>query len=105
MVDYYSVGKQPIGLQVIALSEFGGEVSDRVGAALRVNGWVRVHVLMPKSAFTLGPEARGRFQAAVRELAKTFEFRDQGPVDIVFNPSSDGTTRQYDSPGEPVERR
>ncbi|MBA3642878.1 MAG: hypothetical protein H0W59_02275 [Chloroflexia bacterium] len=104
MVDYYFVGPQPIGVQVIALETFGDDNDSRIGADLRVDGWVRVRILMPESPSIPGSDTQEKYRAAVRELARTYKFHHTGPVDIVFNPSSDGRARQYEPPGEQVNR-
>lgn len=88
MIDHYPVGPQPIGNACIALSEFGGEIGDPVGAALRVDGWRRVSVLRPRSVADAGAAAIATYQDAVRELALTYQFKSgnrRGAVDIVWN--------------------
>ncbi len=105
MSDYYRVGRQPIGTDDIALFEFGGGIGDPIGAKLRVDGWTRVCVIVP-AAISDDQEAYATFQAAVRRFALRYDFQGfrRGPVDIVWHPSQESTERQYDGPGEPVER-
>jgi len=107
MVEYYLVGPQPCGHDVIALEEFGGEVDDHPGAAIRVEGRLRVQVLMPKSVHAAGPATYEQYQATVRELALEYDFSERhfhGQVDIVWNPSTDGLALRNEPPGEQVDR-
>jgi hypothetical protein len=105
-VDYFPIGPQAVGIDTIALSEFGGEMTDPVGAALRVDGWPRVFILRPRLEGPGAADINARFEGAVRELARTYEFRggQSGPVDIVWKPHWQGTATQCDVPGEPVDR-
>ncbi len=106
MSDYYRVGRQPIGTDDIALFEFGGVIGDPIGAKLRVDGWTRVRIAVPTAILNDTQKAYPAFQAAVRKFALMYDFHGfrRGPVDIVWNPGSDGQARQYDEPGEPVDR-
>lgn len=105
MVDYDHVGPQPIGHDVIALDEFGGEIGDPEGAARREDGWWRVSILRPRSV-TADPDDNADSRDAVRALALVSDFKSRhrrGPVDIVWNPAT-GKSKRYEEAGEPVDR-
>ena len=106
MPTYYYVGPQPVDHEIIALADFGGDIGDPVGAALRVRGWRRVSILRPRAVDTGGPDIKAAYQHAVRDLALTYDFKSRyrrGRVDIVWDPA-EGKTKQYEEPGEPVDR-
>jgi hypothetical protein len=105
MVDYYPVGPQATGHDLVALAEFGGEIGDPVGTALRVDGWYRVSIIRPRRSTPIGDKAYAKYQDAVRQLALTYDFVGcRGTVDIVWKPAHGGSAKRYDVPGEPVNR-
>lgn len=101
----YRTVARPIGVDVIALSDFGGELGDPVGAAVKVGGWTVVQVLAPSGRSAWEPPTEQRFRSEVRRLAAAHHLLDRkGEVRVVFDPPQSSSERRDETSGELVER-
>jgi hypothetical protein len=95
-----------IGVDVVALSGFGGELGDPVAAAVKVNGWTVVQVVAPAARSDWGPEVEEEFRAQVRRLAASHELLGRlGEVRVVFDPPQSSAEARDVTAGELVERK
>jgi hypothetical protein len=94
-----------IGVDVVALSDFGGELGDPIAAAVKVDGWTRLQILAPSERSTWDPATEERFRNDVRRLASSHDLLERkGPVRLVFDPLQSSTETRDESSGEPIER-
>lgn len=101
----YRTLDQAIGIDVVALTAFGGSLGDPVAAWIKVDGRVVVEVLAPIVRNIWGDETEARFRQSVRELAAEHDLLGRtGSVSVLFDPPQtsvdDGTTPL----GEPIRR-
>lgn len=94
-----------IGVDVVALSAFGGEYGDDIAAAIKVDGHSVVQVVAPATRPTWDAATEERFRAAVRRLAQTHPLLDRkGAVRLVFDPPQSSLEPRDEESGEPVDR-
>lgn len=102
----YRTVAEPLGVDVIALSEFGGELGDPIAAALKVDGWTVVQVVAPAARSEWGPEVEEKFRSQVRQIAVSHDLLGrQGEVRLVFDPPQSSTERRDVTSGELVGRQ
>ena len=103
--DHRSLVALP-GVDVVALTGFGGERGDPVAAAVRVDGWTRLQVVAPPDRATWDRRTEEGFRTAVRRLAATHDLLGlNGAVRVLFDPpESPGAATRDVGTGEPVER-
>lgn len=100
----YRTIAQPIGVDIVALADFGGDLGDPVGAAIKVNRYTVVQVVAPADRENWDQSREELFREETRRLARTHPLlgRD-GSVSVVFDPrqvsTDDGT-----EVGEPIQR-
>ncbi|MDP9471435.1 MAG: DUF4062 domain-containing protein [Chloroflexota bacterium] len=94
-----------IGVDVVALSDFGGEIGDPVAAAVKVDGWTVVQVLAPALRRSWHQNTEEHFRDEVRRLAQTHHLLGRrGPVRLMFDPPQESTETRDEAGGEPVDR-
>ena len=95
-----------IGVDVLALSDFGGEWGDPVAAEVRVDGHTVVQVVAPPERSTWDAQVEDRFRSEVRQLAIRHNLLDrQGEVRLVFDPPQSSAQTRDEAGGELVNRR
>jgi len=93
------------GVDVIALSAFGGEYGDPIAAAIKVDGYSVVQVLAPATRPSWDAGTGERFRSAVRHLAHTHPLLDPtGAVRLVFDPPQTSAESRDEESGESVDR-
>lgn len=94
-----------IGVDVVALSSFGGELGDDVAAAIRVNGHSVLQVVAPSARARWSAEREELFRSEVRRLARTHPLLERtGAVRLVFDPPQTSLEPRDEESGEPVDR-
>ena len=94
-----------VGVDVVALSAFGGEYGDVIAAAIKVSGHTVVQVVAPATRPTWDADTEERFRSAVRRLAKTHPLLGrEGPVRLVFDPPQTSAEVRDETTGESVDR-
>ncbi len=63
---------EPIGLEVVALRDFGGGLDDPVAAEVLINGTVCMQIVAPASVLA-DEAARERFRREAQALAETHD--------------------------------
>lgn len=102
----YRIVAQFIGVDMVALSDFGGELGDPVAAAVRVGGSTVVQVVAPIERSDWTAKMEERFRSEVRRLAAHHELLDrQGEVRVVFDPPQSSVETRDLAAGKLIERR
>lgn len=88
---------EPIGIEVVALNAFGGDIGDPIAAWIKIDNRIVVQILAPHRRATWGDATEERFRATVRELAAVHPLLEKtGQVSVVFDPPDvsvdDGTS-------------
>lgn len=95
-----------IGVDVVALSDFGGELGDPVAAAVKVDGFTVVQVVAPSVRSDWGQQMEDRFRSEVRRLAVSHDLLGRrGQVRLVFDPPQSSAETRDEASGEPVDRK
>jgi hypothetical protein len=104
---YRTVDGGAIGLDLIALRHFGGELEDPIAAWVLVSGDPVLQVVAPSTRESWDQATEDRFREEVRELAATHRLLDrEGTVSVLFDPPQTSLIALKDIPeGEPIERR
>lgn len=94
-----------VGVDVVALSAFGGELGDPIAAAVQVDGRTALRVIAPVARRSWDAQTAAQFRAEVHRLAATHDLPGgAGSVTVHFDPP-DATADDGSEPaGEPVER-
>lgn len=104
-VPRYRTVAEFIGVDMVALSDFGGELGDSIAAELRVDGRTVVQVVAPSERSTWETHTEEQFQSNVRRLAGSHDLLDRrGEVRLVFDPPQSSAQKQDQTAGELVER-
>ena len=105
-IPRYRTISSAIGIDTIALSDFGGELGDQVAAAVKVDGWTVVQVVAPSERSAWDAQREERFRFVVRQLAASHGLLErQGKVRLVFDPPQSSTEKRDETAGELVERK
>ncbi len=95
-----------IGVDVVALSDVGGELGDPVAAAVKVGGWTVVQVVAPSERSEWTAAMEERFRSEVRRLAAHHDLLGrQGEVRVVFDLPQSTAETQDTAAGESIERQ
>jgi len=102
----YRTLTQPIGVDVVALNMFGGDIGDPIAAWINVDNQVVVQVVAPADRATWDDVEENQFRAAVRELAATHDLLDRtGQVSVLFDPPDVSVDDGTSPIGEIIERK
>jgi hypothetical protein len=106
LVPRYRIVAKPVGLDVIALSDFGGELGDPVAAAVKVAGRTVVQVVAPSRRSAWDPQLEEQFRSQLRQLAANHHLLNrQGEVRLIFDPSQTSMEKRDETAGELVKRK
>jgi hypothetical protein len=94
-----------MGVDVIALEEYGGGIDDPVAAWIRAGRDVVLQVVAPHAWNDWSQDSKERFRRAVRDLAATHDLlgRD-GDVTVLFDPPQTSIDDGTAPSGEAIER-
>ena len=104
-MPFYRTIAGPVGVDLVALSAFGGEPGDPVAAAVKVDGRTALRVVAPTARRSWDAQTAAQFRAEVHRLAATHDLPGRvGPVTVLFDPPATNVDDDTGPAGDPVER-